>query len=72
MGSQEQSTKILLSLGNISANDQANHQTSKKKGHAKVATEEVAGPNQQSLSSSPNFNDNPNSHSTYQKKPATK
>jgi len=72
MGSHESSTKILLSLGNIPANDQANNQSSKKKGHAKGPNEGGAEADQQSLSASPNFYTNPKSHGTYQKKAATK
>jgi hypothetical protein len=72
MGSHESNTKILLSLGNIPANDQPNHQSSKKKGHAKGPNEGGMEANQQSLSASPNLKINTNSHVTYQKKAATK
>ena len=72
MGSHESNTKILLSLGNIPANDQPNHQSSKKKGHAKGPTEGGTEANQQSLSAFPNIKINTNSHGTYQKKAATK
>ena len=72
MGSHESNTKILLSLGNIPANDQPNHQSSKKKGHAKVPSDGGPEADQQSLSTSPKLNVNPNSHGTYVKKATTK